>query len=176
MPTDQSKTKTYLSEAENERLEKEFKAKVEQVKNLFSTILRIYNEESCQCAYPRFQQIIGIDCSDTGNSFKSYDTDLLISMSKEYFEITDSELTDEITNKKWVCKKCGSTYEYGWSDFSIYVERQKLKLTRLMLQPKGKPPIIPIPLYLGLVGHSYPSRSKITNVDFIAFENYMTEK
>jgi hypothetical protein len=168
--------KKHLTAAELEQRNKDFMVKFEQVKNLFAASLSNYNKENCQCAYPRFQQIIGIDCSNTGNSFKCYDTDLLISMSKIYFDISKSELTDENTNEKWTCKKCGSTYEYGWSDFSIYVERQKLKLTNLTTQLIGQQPIIPIPLYLGLAGHSYPPRSEITSVSFEAFENYMTEK
>jgi len=172
----QTESGKYLTEAEIEERNKELMVKFDQVKNLFSLSLDIYNWEYCQCAYPRFQQIIGIDCSNTGNSFKCHETDLLISMSKVYFDTTGSDLTDEVKNEKWICKKCGSTYEYGWSDFSIYVERQKLKLINLMVQLKGKPLIIPIPLYLGLTGHSYPSSSEITRVDFVEFENYMTEK
>jgi len=166
----------YLSDSEIEQRNKEFMIKFEQVKNLFATSLNNYNIENCQCAYPRFQQIIGIDCINTGNSFKCHDTDLLISMSKVYFDISNSDLTDEVTNEKWICKKCGSTYEYGWSDFSIYVERQKLKLTNLATQLIGQAPIMPIPLYLGLAGHSYPPLSEITSVPFAEFESYMTEK
>ena len=169
-------TKKYLTDSEIEQGNKEFMVKFEQLKNLFTTSLNNYNINNCQCAYPRFQQIIGIDCSNTGNSFKCHDTDLLISMSNLYFDISNSDLTDENTNEKWICKKCGSTYEYGWSDFSIYVERQKLKLTNLTTQLIGQPPIMPVPLYLGLAGHSYPPRSEITSVTFAEFKNYMTEK
>ena len=97
-------------------------------------------------------------------------------MSNVYFDISKSDLTNENTKEKWICKKCGSTYEYGWSDFSIYVERQQLKLTNLTTQLIGQPPIKPVPLYLGLAGHSYPPRSEITSVTFAEFENYMTEK
>ena len=166
----------YPGNSEIDHRNKELMIKFEQVKDLFGSSLTIYNSKHCQCAYPRFQQIVGIDCSNTGNSFKCLDTDLLISLSKEYFEITTSELTDEVTNEKWICKKCGSTYEYGWSDFSIYVERQKLKLTNLMAEQIGKMSIRPVPLYLGLDGHSYPSRAYITSVDFVEFKKYMTEE
>ncbi|HMQ63618.1 MAG TPA: hypothetical protein PKE06_23240 [Flavilitoribacter sp.] len=148
----------------------------EQVKDLFISRLAVYNAENCPCAYPRFQQIIGIDCRDTGHSFKCFETDLLINLSKVGFDLEKSQLSDECTNEKWICKKCGSTYEYGWSDFSIYVERQKLKLVHLAVQPKGKPAVHPIPLYLGLMGHSYPPKNEIASVDFADFENYMGEK
>lgn len=155
---------------------KDFIAKFEKAKNLFIACLNYYNTEACQCAYPRFQQIIGIDSTKSGDSFKSQDTDLLIALSTKYFDIQKSDRTDECKNDKWVCKKCGSVYEYGWSDFSIYVERQKLELTDLKVSVKGQPAVKPIPLYLGLMGHSYPSRSEIIPATFEEFENYMTEK
>lgn len=169
-------SKRYLTDSEIEKRNKEFTAKFEQVIELFSESLNMYNSKYCQCAFPRFQQIVTIDCSETGNSFKCYDTDLLISMTNKYFKIEDSSFKDEVTNEKWVCKKCGSTYEYGWSDFSIYVERQKLKLTELKTKLVGLPTIKPIPLYLGLAGHSYPSRYEITSVSFDEFRKYMTEQ
>jgi len=154
----------------------EFAMRFEQVKSLFTEVLHMYNVSSCQCAFPRFRQIVGIDCNDTGDSFKCYDTDLLITMAKDCFDIAESSLKDEVTNEKWICKKCGSTYEYGWSDFSIYVERQKLKLTGLKTVLIGLPTIKPIPLYLGLSGHSYPSREEITSVSFDEFKKYITEQ
>jgi hypothetical protein len=171
-----TETKRLLSDPEMEQTNKEFMVRFEQVKKLFIDSLSIYNSKSCQCAFPRFQQIIGIDYSDTRNSFKCYETDLLISMTKDYFDIRESDLKDEVTNAKWICKKCGSTYEFGWSDFSIYVERQKLKLTHLKTELIGLPTTKPIPLYLGLAGHSYPSREEITSVSFDEFKRYITEQ
>ena len=171
-----TETKKYPTDSEIEQRNKEFMVNLEQVKNLFATTLNNYNSENCHCAYPRFQQIIGIDCSKIGKSFKCHDTDLLIDMSKVYFDISSSDLSNEVTNEKWICKKCGSIYEYGWSDFSIHVERQKLKLTNLRTQLIGKPPIKPVPLYLGVSGHSYPPRSEITSVTFEEFEKYMSEQ
>lgn len=168
--------KHYLSDEEIEQRNKEFTIKFEKAKDVLTASLNYYNSEFCQCAYPRFLQIIGIDCTNTHDSYKCYDTDLLIDLSAKYFNIQKSDLTDEYKNEKWICKKCGSTYEYGWSDFSIYVERQKLKLTDLKVSAKGKPVIKPIPLYLGLMGYSYPPNSEMTSVSFEEFESYMTEK
>lgn len=95
-----------ISEEEIKKRDSEFKIKYEKAKDLFTSTLRLYNSNSCQCAYPRFQQIVGIDCCQSRNSFKCYDTDLLITLTKEYFNIEKSELNDENTNEKWVCKKC----------------------------------------------------------------------
>jgi len=97
-------------------------------------------------------------------------------MAKDYFDITQSSLKGEATNEKWICKEWGSTYAYGWSDFSIYVERQKLKLAGLKTALIGLPTIKPIPLYLGLAGHSYPSRGEIISVSFDEFKKYITEQ
>lgn len=174
--TTKVETERYLSDFEIEQRNMDFMVKFEQVKELFNDSLKIYNSHHCQCAFPRFQQIISIDCTNTGNSFKCYDTDLLIRMSKNYFEITESSLKDEVTNEKWICKKCGSSYEFGWSDFSISVERPKLKLTDLKTELIGLQVAKPIPLYLGLAGHSYPSRDVITIVSFDKFKEYMTEQ
>jgi hypothetical protein len=49
-------------------------------------------------------------------------------------------------------------------------------LTELKAEVKGKPVTKPIPLYLGLAGHSYPSRQEITSVSFEEFKKYMTEQ
>ena len=168
--------KSYLTDAEIEQRNKAFMVKFEQVRALFTNSLMIYNSRQCPCAFPRFQQIISIDCSNTGNSFKCYDTDLLISMCKVHFEISESSLTNEVTNELWTCKKCGSLYEFGWSDFSIYVERQKLTLLELKTALIGLPATKPIPLYLGLAGHSYPSKEEISSVSFNEFKQYMTEQ
>lgn len=154
----------------------EYKRNHERVKQLFITTLDFYNSKHCQCAYPRFQQIISIDCADTGNSFKCYDTDLLIDLSKSYFVSEKSELNDECTNEKWTCKKCSSIYEYGWSDFSIYVERQKLKLIDLKINLIGKQIENPTPVFLGLMGHSYPNEKEIRSVEYEYYENYIKEK
>jgi hypothetical protein len=162
---------------ENDLRNIEFKISHEKAKKLFLSTLELYYSKYCQCAYPRFQQMIRIDLRNyKKGSFKCYDTDLLIDLSKKYFDIDQSQLNDEITNQIWTCKKCGSIYEYGWSDFSIYVERQKLKLIELKTNSIGRETKKPIPVFLGLMGHSYPDKTEIKNVEFEEFENYMTEK
>jgi len=164
-----------IEDVEREKQNKELMVKVEQVKELFKSTLIKYNSTSCQCAFPRYQQLISIDCSETRKLFKSVDTEILISLSKPYFERVKSELNNECTNEKWTCLKCGSIYEYGWSDFSIYFDRQILKLVSLKVDIIGKKAITPIPLFLGLEGHSYPYFSNTINVGFSEFEKYIKE-
>ncbi len=158
------------------RTKEEMVKKHKQVTDLLEKVFEMYYRNSCQCAYPRYIQIVGVDCTISGDSFKSYDTELLIDYSRNYFNVLESCLTDERKNENWVCKKCGSIYEYGWSDFSIHVERQKLKLIELNTEQIGKPVNNPMPLYIGLMGHSYPPKSEIENVVFKQFANYMLEK
>lgn len=168
--------KKHLIQEEIEENNIEFKEKHEKAQRVFQAALEYYNENSCQCAFPRFQQIIGIDCRKSRDSFKCFDTDLLISISDKYFDISTSDRNDENSNEKWTCKKCGSIYEYGWSDFSIHVERQKLELTDLKAEEIGESTVKPIPLYLGLMGHSYPSKSIMGPSGFGEFEKYILEK
>lgn len=154
----------------------EFSVKFPKVKQLFTDVLAFYNEKYCQCAYPRFRQLAGINCSGSDYSFKCFETELLIDLSKVYFDVEKSELNDEVKNEKWICKKCRSAYEYGWSDFSLYVERQKLRLSNFQAKEVGKPVFVPIPLYLGLYGHSYPPMSEMKPVDYEEFEKYISEQ
>ncbi|UII25121.1 hypothetical protein LVD15_17650 [Fulvivirga maritima] len=154
----------------------EFAVIHKKTSELLVAALERYNQNACQCAYPRFQQLIGIDCTETGDAFHCYDTELLINLSKKYFNIGVSNLNNENANEKWTCKKCQSVYEYGWQDFSIAVERQKLELVELKAKPIGKEASKPIPLYLGLAGHTYPPRTEIDQVSFEEFESYLMEK
>lgn len=165
-----------LTEEEKTNRNEEFKINYRKVHDLLNIALEKYNEENCQCAHPRFQQLIGIDCSKTKDSLKCWETEIMISSSKKYFDILESNLKDENTNEKWICKKCKSVYEYGWSDFSIYIERQKLNLVDLKTELIGQKIKKPIPLFLGLIGHSYPNKNEIQPTEFEVFEKYITEK
>jgi len=153
-----------------------FEIKQKKVSDLLNSALEKYNFKYCQCAFPRFQQIIGIDCSKTGDSFKCWETEILISLSKKYFEIIDSELKDENVNQTWICKKCKSEYEFGWSDFSIHVDRQKLKLTNLKALEIGKEIQKTTPLHLGLFGHSYPDKTEMDFVEYEELKKYILEE
>ena len=87
---------------------------------------RYYQGDSCACQHPRFTQIVGINCVDFVKSFKAWETTLLISKFKKNFEIETLEKGPENLNEKWTCKKCKSEFNFGWSDFSIAVEREVL--------------------------------------------------
>lgn len=159
-----------------EQINQSYKEKAEIVTQIYKKAIINYTNKGCFCAFPRFQQIIGIDCTSTHNSFKCFDTEILMGLIKEHFDIENSEQNDECTNKKWTCKNCKSTYEYGWSDFSIHIDRQKLKLVELKTISQGKPTENPIPIFVGLIGHSYPDYSVIKSVDEETFRKYICEE
>ncbi len=138
--------------------------------------LEKYNYKYCQCSYPRFIQIVSIDCFEYGHSFKSIETELLIEKSLNYFERKAIEKTGECHSETWKCKKCNSEYELSWSDMSIALDRQTLKPKNIKAKIIGKKNETPIPLYKGLVGYSYPSKSEIVNVEYETFEKYILEK
>ncbi|MEP6645682.1 MAG: hypothetical protein ABJC12_01215 [Saprospiraceae bacterium] len=151
----------------------DFETTFNDIKHFFDFRLKAYNVISCQCAYPRYRQIIAIDCVDTSDSFSCYETELLISLSRPYFNWSSDGTTPD---SEWSCKKCGSTYSYEWADFSISVERQTVKLLDLKTIGIGKPALKPIPLYLGLSGHSFPPQSEIRRGLRQEFEAYMNDE
>ncbi len=167
---------TPLKDKEIRQRNNKAREKYLRARSVIEKALVHYYETACQCAFKRYQQIVGIDCVKTGDSFKCLDTELVISLSKKHFTISKSDRKNEVINEKWTCKKCGSIYEYGWSDFSISVDRQKLELITLKTEGIGKQENSPIPVFLGIMGHSYPSKHEIKQVDFIVFEEYYLEK
>jgi hypothetical protein len=90
--------------------------------------LAFYNEKGCQCAFPRFRQIVSIDCVDTGSSFYASETEGFIGFARNYFTTVKLATGPEAQNELWTCNKCGSVYSYGWADFSIHVNRSILKI------------------------------------------------
>lgn len=140
------------------------------------TIEFYFQDDSCACKYPRFLQIVGIDCMDYKETFKAWETTLFLNKVKKYFIVKSLESGKESSNEKWTCKKCNSTYNFGWSEFSIAVEREFLKPIDLKPSKNGLLALKPIPLYVGLYGYSYPSSNEIESVDFESFEKYILEK
>jgi hypothetical protein len=163
-------------ESEDININKDFEKRSAWVKSLFDSAFRMYQKKGCPCAYPRFRQLASIDCSGTGHSFTCLDTELFIDAARKYFVIGSSDQTDEITNELWTCKTCKSQYEYGWSDFSIHVSRQKLSPVKIYATDIGLPTLKPVPLYLGLFGHSYPPKTELKPVSYWQFKNYVMEK
>lgn len=144
---------------------------------LLNKVIEFYfKENSCACQFPRFLQIVGINCVDYNESFKCWETTLLLNKVREYFKIENLEKGPECSNQKWTCKKCSSIFNFGWSDFSVAVEREVLKPIEIKTTMKGMESKKPIPLYVGLYGHSYPPYTEIESVDFETFKNYILEK
>ena len=147
----------------------------EKVSSLFKKCFEHYYATSCQCAFPRYHQIVGIDCVDTGDSYSCYETEMLIGMSKPYFNITPGPPGFEGNHQEWACKKCGSVYSVDWEDFSIHVSRQTMEVTDLKVELTGKPATKPIPLVLGLSGHSYPPQTEMIPATYEDLEKYLME-
>lgn len=138
--------------------------------------LEYYNAHACQCAFPRFRQYTSIDCGDTGNSFYVAETEAFISLGKKYFNIQSlvPERGGECSLAIYTCKKCGSTYEFGWSDFSIYINRSYLKLKEKKVNDIGGDLLTPIPVFVGPFGHSYPD-NLFTKKDMEVLIKYLKE-
>ena len=137
--------------------------------------LQFYNSLSCQCAFPRFRQYISIDCSETVKSFYMSETEGFIRQSHHLFDILEVDRGQEVNQAIYTCKKCGSTYNYAWSDFSIHVDRSYLKPRQISVEQIGADPSNPIPFVVGLFGHSLPDRNLFRQVDLDFFKKYITE-
>lgn len=138
--------------------------------------LAFYNKVSCQCAFPRFRQYVSIDCSDTGNSFYLTEAEAFIARSKMNFHVQqmNAEKSGECYLDLWTCNKCGSQFEYGWSDFSIHISRSYLKLKNKTVEDIGAGPRNPIPVFVGPFGHSYPE-NVFLKTDLPALKDYLEE-
>ena len=150
--------------------------KRDELTALYAEVNAMYYSRACPCAFPRFQQIIGINCSTSGDSYRSMDTELLMQAVKDGFDVTESERTDEAVNKRWTCNTCGSAYEFGWSDFSIAIDRDKLELVNLCVEQVGKEAHYPTPVYIGAMGHSLPGDTEQQIVSLGVFSDYMLEQ
>lgn len=148
----------------------------EKVNALFTRCFEQYYASGCQCCFPRYHQIVEIDCVDTSDSYSCYETEMLIELSKSYFNIQPGPKGYEGSHQVWTCKKCGSTYNNDWEDFSIHVNRRTMKANDVKVSLIGKPATKPIPLFLGLTGHAFPPQTEMTPASFEELEAYMLEK
>ncbi len=160
-----------ISREENE---KRIRENTDQLWKFIEEVLVDFNNQSCQCAFPRFRQIVSINCVDYHKSFYCSETEGFIDRARNYFTITKTETGPEAYNEVWCCNKCGSLYDFGWSDFSIHVSRAFLKNTELKTTDIGAEPQLPIPLYVGIFGHTFPGKDQLIPVDFDTFKKYIT--
>jgi hypothetical protein len=80
---------------------------------------------------------------------------------------------DECQRAIYTCKTCGSTYLNAWSDFSIIVSRTYLKPIKITANQIGADAVQPIPLFVGLYGHSIPDVSNFRRVGLEEFKGYI---
>jgi hypothetical protein len=147
----------------------------EKLWKLIEETMAYYNSTSCPCAFPRYRQIVSIDCVDYKQSFYSSETEGFLQHSQPYFDMTEGNKKNEDNSQIWTCKKCGSVYDYAYSGFSIYVNRGYLKIKEHKTADIGAEPQTPIRFVVGLFGHSYPARELFKQVDLYSFGEYMRE-
>jgi len=169
-----AQTKTAKQEQARQDNIKRINDNTDKLWKFIEEALLFYNEKSCQCAFPRFRQIVSIDCVDTRSSFYASETEGFISIGKKYFTSIKLDSGPEAQNELWTCNKCGSVYAFGWADFSIEVNRTFLKIQELKTTDIGAEPTLPIPLFVGIFGHKFPGKDQLIPVDFETFKNYIT--
>ncbi|MEP7258622.1 MAG: hypothetical protein ABI687_09540 [Flavitalea sp.] len=159
-----------------EKRNAEIQAAADELWQALRDTLRQYDVWGCACQFPRFHQYISIDCINTGSSFYMSETEGFIALAKPYFEVKELTPSPESYRNEYTCKKCGSVYEYGWSDFSISVSRSYLKITEQKTKYTGAEQLTPIPFYVGLFGHRLPSGEGFIKVGLPALKNYLLER
>ena len=153
----------------------EIQATTNKMWEMFVDILDYYNSISCQCAFPRFRQYVAMDCVDYRGSFYMSETEGLVYHAGKYFDIGPAIPGPEANNAIYTCRKCGSTFNFGWADFSIHVNRSFLKVNELKVQDIGAAAKQPIPFVVGLFGHKYPERSLFDKISLDEFTAYLRE-
>ncbi|HET6252966.1 MAG TPA: hypothetical protein VFE32_02765 [Puia sp.] len=148
----------------------------EETEKLWKAIeetLKYYDKIACLCAFPRFRQYAGIDCVDFRASFYMSETEAFLHHCNPYFDVHQTDKGDEVCRAIYTCKKCGSTYDYGWSDFSIRVSRTYLKIKELKAVQVGSEAKDPISYYIGLFGHKLPDQGRFKKVELADFITYV---
>lgn len=134
-----------------------------------------YQSISCQCAFPRFIQYASHECGDMGGVYYMSETEGFIDKVKKHFDIEKLENGNDGYEAIYTCRKCRSTYLYGYSEYSIAVSRQFLKPQEIKAIQVGANPITPVPFTVGLFGHQYPDQELFQFYDFDSFKNYLGE-
>ncbi|MBC6112640.1 hypothetical protein ACFOG5_11520 [Pedobacter fastidiosus] len=147
----------------------------DRVYAMVKEVLNYYNTVSCQCAYPRFIQYTSIDCRDYDGTFFVLETEAFIEHAFEYFDVSKINNGEESIRSIYTCKKCKSTFEYGWSDFSIAISRAYLKPIQIMAIQIGAEADTPIPVVMGLCGHKLRTMEFYDMVTFDDFLAYIYE-
>ncbi|MBC7904608.1 MAG: hypothetical protein H7Y27_14385 [Gemmatimonadaceae bacterium] len=143
--------------------------------NFLNETIAYYKSISCYCAFPRFRQMIGIDCTDYRKAFAVSETECLIGISSQFFASQPVSNPGEANSELRTCKNCGSSYLFGWQDFSISVNRSVMKPVRINIEDRGAAALVPIPLFVGPSGHGLPDRTQMIPVPFDVFQKYMRE-
>jgi hypothetical protein len=134
--------------------------------------LEFYDSVGCPCAFPRFHQYAAIDCVEFRASFYMSETEAILHHCGPYFDVKETDKGDEAYRALYTCKKCQSTYDYAWSDFSIRISRTYLKVKDLKAIQVGPAANQPTPFYIGLFGPKLPDPVHFKRVeleDFIAY-------
>lgn len=97
---------------------------VEKYKQKLKEVIDFYYSVACPCAFPRFRQLVSIDCFNTEGTFYLYETNLLIrEVMTNRFEI-QKENNDVFVS----CNVCDSKYIIDGDEFGFLVQRLVLKM------------------------------------------------
>ncbi|MBN2510055.1 MAG: hypothetical protein JXB03_07255 [Spirochaetales bacterium] len=140
-------------------------------------VIETYTARGCPCGFPRFLQIVSIDCMDMNALFACRETEGLIKLLREH-DLYDTQIIEadfQTETEYWTCRTCGSRLLWGWSDAVKKIDRQYLKPVVIQASPLGADPAVPIPLFGGFYGEKLPSSRFWLQVSSAEMAQYLTQ-
>ena len=122
-------------------------------------ILDFYTGDACPCSFPRFIQVVSLDCMDMDLLFTCRETEAFLKLCRErdLYSVEDIDADFQSDTEYWTCNTCGSRFLWGWSDTSVKIDRQYLKPVIIRAEKIGAGAANPIPLFGGFFGKNPPS-------------------
>ena len=111
----------------------------------------------CPCRYPRFVRLVGFNFQDYNvGPVLCGDTEELVSASIQgpsaFLDLQSEEHVQDSTHRKYRCSRCGASWLYVFTDYSISLSRVYLQLLISSADNMGAEPQEPIPISTGLGG------------------------
>jgi hypothetical protein len=121
---------------------------LEVLKTSIDQIIEFYLNTSCPCAFPRFLFIVGFDGGKyTKSLLHTFETNIFVNVTKSLAAFLQNDADNKGT---YVCKICGTQYNYIYDEFSAAFSLQCFMVKDVKALTKGASVEFPFPLFAGL--------------------------
>lgn len=110
-------------------------------------VIDYYLSKSCPCAFPRYRFLVGFNGDNYSKALlHTYDTNAFVSKSIDF----EKGFLIAQENAEFVCRVCGSKYQYKYDQYSITFEKISLSIKTLNQKELGAMAGLPFPLFGGV--------------------------